>query len=764
MLRKISIILIVAVLMPSAVLAFLAVRSLKDQQIVLERQQGLLYQEVVDGVALRIDSYMQNLQNKFALEVDEMLAGKGGGIPPEHFNSALRLRWPLAKVGFVVDNQGVLLSPRPGRNSVEQKFLEDNRLFFANTEQLAVYNQNRVLNRVDGTYGHAVKGKGKIERKKSFYVSFEKSQNSMRFRGAIVSGNVEANQPAAPQQPTAPQSQSRREGEEQLAISRSAGQKDLFGEVTMLRDRLTTESAAGAAADAMEQRLEEVQEEAETQQEDSLRRYARPSASPLASVAMKSRPPRQTTPAPDKETEEVTKQQAAPSESTLSQMQALDSLEALTKSNLATRRVNPTQRFDDQSAILSKVQPEYAAFQSLVGDERQGAYARFLQDRLAVFFWYRPPGNDSKIFGVELSMPALRESVGNMLDQSEDRTRYQVPVALAILDDKAQPVAVVPNSFSADWRRPFVATELGERIEILPHWEVAAYLVHPQQLQEAATSLRWSLGSIIGLMLLAVALGGIVLWRDFRRELVSARQKTDFVSNVSHELKTPLTSIRMFSELLRRQNEQPQANAGDSQQRYLDIIIAEASRLTRLINNILDFSRMEQSRKQYRMAEMDLAELTREIAVAYRPHLEQSGFELEISKDDLSLPVRADRDAITQVLLNLISNAEKYGGDAKSIRIDLEKDEKAGLAMIRVMDRGAGVPRGHEGQIFKKFYRAHDSLSSGIQGSGLGLTLALSIAQSHEGQLSYTHRPGGGACFTLELPLVEPTSEKKKTK
>ncbi|MEM1059442.1 MAG: HAMP domain-containing sensor histidine kinase [Verrucomicrobiota bacterium] len=761
MLHRISIVLVLAVLLPSAVLAFLAVRSLQHQQIVLEGQQGLFSQEVVDGVALRIDAYMQNLQNKFALEVDEMLAGKGGGIPPEQFNRALRLRWPLAKVGFVVDSKGLLLSPRPGANPVEQKFLEDNRLFFANSIEQVVYHQNSLPQ----TQANSVTRREKKNSGKSLLVSLAKLKDgSLRMRSAIVDH----------QDTEAVSSQSA------LTYPYSTGGRDAFANMPMVEETLALSSDTVMAFDGLSSSeiapRRSLKEKAERQNEsldappevpvppeevsaeEAPRTFiARPAASPMGSVAMKARPPRQlmrpeAEPAPEEPADKSDEYaRAAAAEKT-----------ETTQSPVSTRRVSPTQRFDDQNALLSKVQPEYAAFQSLVGDARKGAYARFLQDQLSVFFWYRPPAYDGKIFGVELSMPALRESIATLLDKA-DTSRYQkgpVPVALAILDDKAQPVGVEPPSFSADWRRPFVATELGQSIEILPHWEVAAYLLHPHRLQQAATYQSWFLGSVTGLMLLAVGVGGVVLWRDFRREVVSARQKTDFVSNVSHELKTPLTSIRMFSELLRRQTDAPASS--ENQQRYLDIIVAEASRLTRLINNILDFSRMEQSRKQYRMAGMDLAELTREIAVAYRAHLEQSGFTLEVSKEDVSLPVSADRDAITQVLLNLISNAEKYGGDAKDIRIELARDPLHGQALLRVLDRGPGVPRGHETQIFKKFYRAHDSLSSGIQGSGLGLTLALSIAQAHGGTLRYASRKGGGACFTLVLPLAE--SPEKGTK
>lgn len=736
MLRRISIILIVAVLLPSTVLAFLAIRSLKDQQIVLERQQGLLYQEVIDGLALRIDAFMQNLQNRFALEVDEMLAGEDGPMAPRRFNRLLREDWSLAKVGFVVDRQGALLSPVPGRQGLEQKFLDDNRSFFANTQELAVYNQVRPMTLAKANKETQALAKRKVikEGKVTFLAKWTRRREASDEEYADL---VDEDLPddtmmnrAFFQIETREELNVFSQTEMPPSILEPRQEPDLFGQDFVLEEETTP-----------------IPEESKLTFRESM---TAPSSSQLASVASKSRAPRMQ---PIQE-----KPEAATADKKLANKGGQE--KAGSKATQATvRTVSPSQRFDDQSELLSKIQPEYTAFQSLVGDQRQGAYARFLQDELSVFFWYRPPSDESKIFGVELSMPVLRQKIAALLDAKETKSKDQMPIALAILDEKAMPVAVVPTSFSADWRHPFVASELGERIEILPHWEVAAYLINPEQLQQAAANLRWSLGSIIGLMLLAVALGGYILWRDLKREIIAARQKTDFVSNVSHELKTPLTSIRMFSELLRRQGEEAKLQSPENQQRYLDIIIAEASRLTRLINNILDFSRMEQSRKQYRLAEIDLSELSEEIVSAYRAHLEENGYVLELVGPEAPLSVKADRDAITQVLLNLISNAEKYGGEAKQIRVELIRAKAPAQAMLRVMDRGEGVPRGHESQIFKKFYRAHDSLSSGIQGSGLGLTLAFSIAQAHGGTLRYQKREGGGACFTLVLPLEEKGKE-----
>jgi two-component system, OmpR family, phosphate regulon sensor histidine kinase PhoR len=214
-------------------------------------------------------------------------------------------------------------------------------------------------------------------------------------------------------------------------------------------------------------------------------------------------------------------------------------------------------------------------------------------------------------------------------------------------------------------------------------------------------------------------------------------------------LKTPLTSIRMFSELL------AEGRVADAakQRSYLNIITAEAARLTRLINNVLDFARMERGEKKYNFRDCDLASIARDTAASYRPHLENNGFQFECALPEIPLPVRGDPDALAQIIVNLLSNAEKYSNGAKEIRLELGPlDGPLPCAELRVLDRGPGLTRGSEEKVFEKFYRAHDSLSSGVQGSGLGLTLARQIARAHGGDVFYTAREGGGSCFALRLP------------
>jgi signal transduction histidine kinase len=275
-------------------------------------------------------------------------------------------------------------------------------------------------------------------------------------------------------------------------------------------------------------------------------------------------------------------------------------------------------------------------------------------------------------------------------------------------------------------------------------------LLDPAKLTNSARTLKLTLGLLISVLILAIAVGSWLIVADLNRQLKLARQKTDFVSNVSHELKTPLTSIRMFSELLAENRVSDPAK----QRSYLGIISAEAARLTRLINNVLDFARFERGEKKYRLEPCDLVRVVRETAETYRPHLETNGFKFDCQFPASPLQVQGDCDALAQIIVNLLSNAEKYSNSHKEIGLRVESSSDSRVE-VKVLDRGSGVPKGCEEKIFEQFYRAHDSLSSGIQGSGLGLTLARQIARAHHGDILYEPRSEGGSCFTLRLPLAE---------
>ena len=249
------------------------------------------------------------------------------------------------------------------------------------------------------------------------------------------------------------------------------------------------------------------------------------------------------------------------------------------------------------------------------------------------------------------------------------------------------------------------------------------------------------------LLVVGVALtGGYLFWRDTRREVRLAALRSQFVSSVSHELRTPLTSIRLFAEtLLSRRPE-----TGSARQEYLETILNESERLTRLLDNVLDFAKIEAGRKTYHLQPCSPAEVARSAASTMEYLLARQGFELQMTIDADVPPVLADRDALEQALLNLLSNAVKYSGAGRVIRLGVRRDEHG--VVIDVVDEGIGIPAAEQRRIFDKFYRISGPEHARVPGTGLGLTLAAHIVAAHHGGIRVESQVGRGSRFSIALP------------
>lgn len=414
---------------------------------------------------------------------------------------------------------------------------------------------------------------------------------------------------------------------------------------------------------------------------------------------------------------------------------------------LLNRLVQPEQQLRQPTANWSSVVPATADFSTLTARSDEGMVSRFVQDRLELIFWIRPPEAPEMIFGCLVEAANLGDLWTRLFAGGREAgsTGDNPPFVLALLDDKARPVGTRPaGETGRAWKMPFVASEIGEA---LPHWEAALYLATPTAIIDTARGFRRTLSFTIVGALALIALGGWLVVADVRRQLALAQQKTDFVSNVSHELKTPLTSIRMFAELL-HDRPPPQEKQGQ----YLRIITVEAERLTRLINNVLDFAKLERKQRRFEKKALDLHALIARVWEGQEMHLQEAGFATKWEAEPGPYPVVGDEDALAQILVNLLSNAEKYSRETKEVELVTWIED--GRVNMSVLDRGLGVPDGEEKKIFEAFYRAHDSLSSGIQGSGLGLTLACRLAAEQGGDVHYERRQGGGSRFTLRVPLA----------
>ena len=650
--KKTAILFVLAVYVPSLVLAWLAVRSLRDQQFVLERQQSLLYQGVADRLAKDAADLLAERQREFGGVVEAMFADREPNLVARGFDQELCKAWAHADVGFVVTLTGALLSPSPLSGPQARMFCVANGAVLGNRESVEVYWNTP--------------------------------------KGAINISRLEDNR------------------------------------VGQLKD----ETAAQPSRMRTVQPAPNPQQQPVQQQTELTQQRAQPNA-------------------PADNSSGQTANNGAEANNDL---QSLKSNYAVKNPANLKRTVEPQQAFlplkgsGNENEPVSKVTAAEAEFRQLIGESSEGTLARFVDNKLKVMFWYRPARDPQLVFGAQLD---LKKLVAELQPLVRVESPLHEEVCVALLDDAARPVAVSHAGFQpATWKRPFAATEVGES---LPHWEMAVYPLDPEKLGQSARTLALTIALIVAVLLIAISSGGWLIFADLRRQLALARQKTDFVSNVSHELKTPLTSIRMFSELLAGGRVSDVAK----QRSYLQIITAETARLTRLINNVLDFSRMERGEKKYNFTRCDLGAVVSETVETYRPHLEQAGFKLEVVLPPAPVEVNGDRDALAQVLVNLLSNAEKYSGERKEIRVELRRNDLwPNLVSVRVLDRGLGVPRGSEGKIFEQFYRAHDALSSGIEGSGLGLSLARQIARAHGGEIGFERRENGGSEFVVMLRVV----------
>jgi len=259
-----------------------------------------------------------------------------------------------------------------------------------------------------------------------------------------------------------------------------------------------------------------------------------------------------------------------------------------------------------------------------------------------------------------------------------------------------------------------------------------------------------ALNLLMGILVMALsgaaATGVVLVWGFVRREANLSRLQSDFVSKVSHELRTPLTSIRLFTETLELRRGDPAA-----EQTCITGLARESTRLQELIDRLLDWGRMESGHREFTLRETDLKSIVVGALEAFEAHRERRRVEMRVELPPPSLLVRADRGAVSDALLNLLVNAEKYGGDPTTITVLCQHTAKE--AKITVRDNGPGIPATEHKRIFQKFYRVDDRLSREREGSGLGLAIVKHVMKAHMGRVELESEEGKGSAFSLVLPL-----------
>lgn len=292
-----------------------------------------------------------------------------------------------------------------------------------------------------------------------------------------------------------------------------------------------------------------------------------------------------------------------------------------------------------------------------------------------------------------------------------------------------------------------------EALEKLPLHEVRVAAADPEALAAERRRRTWTQALIILLAIATSVVGIFVTVRYVSRELESARVKTDFAANVSHELRSPITQIRLKGEALQLDLVYDDA---DRQEHY-DAIVRESERLSRLVDNVLDFAAIERGAKKYTLRPEDLVSLIYSAVDTHRPRLEQVGMTIEVSVPEDLPVVWMDREAISQVLTNLLSNAAKYGADGKwlGVRAGVEDDRLE----IRIADRGMGISAEDLPYVFEDFFRSSNPAVRRRKGTGIGLTIVRYIVEAHRGTITVESVPGEGATFIISLPLQPPAGQ-----
>lgn len=346
--------------------------------------------------------------------------------------------------------------------------------------------------------------------------------------------------------------------------------------------------------------------------------------------------------------------------------------------------------------------------------------------------------------GITLRNSFIRErllprTINDVL-QSADAGRYNAIPVISVRDEHDSEVySSRKGSTSGEISMPFSP--------VFRQWKLGVGYSETTVAALARSQFRQNLLFIVlGLTLLLLGLAVAV--HATRRELKLVEAKETFVSNVSHELKTPLALIRLFAETL----EMGRVSNDEEMRDYGRIINRESHRLTQLINNILDFSRIEAGRREYQFVETNIAEVIEEALRSYEYQLKSAGFDITTEIQSELPPVLVDREAMTQAVLNLLNNAIKYSTDVK--RIEVLVEQRGETLAVEIADRGVGISRSEHRRIFEKFYRISTGMVHDTKGSGLGLAIVRHIVEAHHGEILVDSAPGKGSRFTMLLPIA----------
>jgi signal transduction histidine kinase len=370
-----------------------------------------------------------------------------------------------------------------------------------------------------------------------------------------------------------------------------------------------------------------------------------------------------------------------------------------------------------------------------------GWYPWYWEEGLQLLFWKK--NKTGVIVGAELSRAALlSEIIGELPTEFMDQGLLK-NTAVVLRDENNRALHVIGEYPMGSGEEPTFTLPLEDPLSSMS----LAYFVSPTVFASALFQQRGSaLRPALAVLAAVLVTCAFLVFREMRRESLDAKNKVTFVNQVSHELKTPLTNIRMYAELL----DMELADDDEKARGYLNVITAESERLSRLILNVLTFGKNQKQTLSIRRAACVIDEVISVVVEQLRPGLESKGFEVDL-KLNLKGELNADRDAVSQILFNLIGNAEKYAADGKHLciesrRLDIRR------AVILVSDRGKGIPKKFRRKIFLPFFRIGDAAAEGKSGTGIGLSVSRELARLHGGDI-HVLPCDKGATFEVTLAV-----------
>lgn len=316
------------------------------------------------------------------------------------------------------------------------------------------------------------------------------------------------------------------------------------------------------------------------------------------------------------------------------------------------------------------------------------------------------------------------------------------PVEFALTDADGQPVLGHPDvPLTLQSIRPASATQLPWTLHAITSTRGA----RPPGLS-GRTRLLLAGISMMAIMLIA---GGLFIHRAISRDIMVAQLQSDFVAAVSHEFRTPLTTLRQLSEMLVR----GRVSSEERRQRFYETLLHESERLQRLIEALLNFGAMESGKLQYRFEPVKPNAFLHEVVSDFEHEVSALGYHVELHENGTLPAIRADRESLARVFWNLLDNAVKYSPESRTVWVDMSNGGKR--VIVRVRDQGLGIPAAEQKDIFRKFVRGAASKHASIRGTGIGLAVAQQIVAAHGGDILVESEPGQGSVFTVLLPAME---------